>query len=139
VFVQYVVLVLITFLTQVAIGAYLLNLDMSSLRTSWEQDDATGAHRRDVLQRYLTCCGFDVWSDSIGTLHTDCPYLPTFANGYAEPDSCFEAAKDFVNQWLGLVALAAIIIGCIESLAMGITFALIFKSKDKNSDTAFDY
>jgi len=134
----YVVLVLITFLTQVAIGAYLLNLDMSSLRTSWEQDDATGASRRDTLQSYLTCCGFDVWSDSIGTLHTDCPYLPTFPD-YTQPQSCYEAAKDFINDWLGVVALAAIIIGCIESIAMAITFTLIFKSKDKNSDTAFDY
>ncbi len=136
---QYVILVLITFLTQVAVGAYLLNLDMSSLRTSWEQDDETGAHRRQVLQNFLECCGFDTWSDSLGTLHTYCPYLPSFENGYKEPTACYPAAKAFVNNWLGPVAIAAIVIGCIESIAMGITFALIFKSKEVNSDTAFDY
>lgn len=53
------VLVLITFLTQVAIGAYLLNLDMSSLRTSWEQDDQEGAARRNQLQNYMDCCGYE--------------------------------------------------------------------------------
>ena len=55
--VQYVVLVLITFITQIAIGAYLLNIDMSGLRTSWEQDDEIGKQRRLTLQNYLTCCG----------------------------------------------------------------------------------
>lgn len=54
---QYVVLVLITFVTQIAIGAYMLNLDMSGLRTSWEQDDDVGYNRRVTLQTYLTCCG----------------------------------------------------------------------------------
>lgn len=240
---QYVVLVLITFLTQVAIGAYLLNLDMSSLRTSWEQDDQEGAARRNQLQQYMECCGyepmdmaqgawtgqgqrrrppehvvssfvhvfsclplvpvlcsFDIWSDSIGTLHTDCPYLPKYPQ-YIEPTSCKQAAEDFVDSWLKPIATAAIVIGCIEvrtlgriarngtawmgwrgrtrrsgqrgaqkaarpmlmagsgvltpvrpiccvgllfcrahqSLAMAITFTLILKSKDQNSDTAFDY
>ena len=135
----YVVLVLITFITQIAIGAYLLNLDMSGLRTSWEQDDDTGYNRRVNLQRELECCGFDVWSDSMGTLHTDCPYPPTFANGFEEPQTCKDAAQDFVKSWLEPIATAAIVIGCIESLAMAITFALVFKSKDRNSDTAFDY
>ena len=186
----YVVLVLITFLTQVAVGAYLLNLDLSKLRTSWEQDDSVGAARRDTLQNYLHCCGFDVWSDSIGTLHTDCPYLPTWPQ-YKEPITCFQAARNFVDSWLRPIAIGAIVIGSIEvrkrehgtatganhrkgkqdlyavfffffglfvlgshrarmvflsvwpppvqSLAMAITFALIFKSKDTNSDTAFDY
>lgn len=151
---QYIVLVLITFLTQVAIGAYMLNIDMSSLRTSWEQDDAEGQARRDQLQVYLTCCGsetctetaalcvqslwlgvlrtcvdsqlsvacfplspshsFDTWSDSLGTLHTSCPYLPTPMNGFKEPQACFPAAKKFVRAWLGPVATGAIVIGCIE-------------------------
>jgi len=135
----YVILVLITFLTQIAVGAYLLNLDMSSLRTSWEQDDQAGADRRDKLQRFLECCGFDNWSDSMGTLHTMCPYPPTYENGYKEPTACYPAAKNFVNQWLGPVAIAAIAIGSVESIAMAITFALIFKSKENNQDTAFDY
>ena len=132
-------LVLITFITQIAIGAYLLNLDMSSLRTSWEQDDDQGYNRRVTLQNYLGCCGFDVWSDSIGTLHTDCPNNPTYANQYAVPTACFQATKDYVNTWMHPIAVAAIVIGTIESLAMGITFALVFNSKDRNSDTAFDY
>jgi Ca2+/Na+ antiporter len=134
----YVVLVLITFLTQVAIGAYLLNLNMSSLRTSWEQDDQEGAARRNQLQQYMECCGFDTWSDSIGTLHTDCPYLPTYPL-YTEPTACFQAAKDFVSGWLGPVAIAAIVIGSIEGMAMVVTFALIMKSKETDDDTAFDY
>jgi len=134
----YVVLTLITFITQIAIGAYLLNIDMSGLRTSWEQDDETGYERRVDLQDYMTCCGFDRWSDSIGTLHTDCPYMPTWPD-LIEPQTCKEAAQDFVNSWLGPIAIASIVVGCIEAVAVSITFTLIFKSKDKNSDTAFDY
>ena len=49
------------------------------------------------------------------------------------------AAEHFIQKWLNPVAIAAIVIGCIESLAMAITFALIFNSKDTSSDTAFDY
>lgn len=94
-------------------GAYLLNLDLSKLRTSWEQDDSVGAARRNTLQNYLTCCGFDVWSDSIGTLHTDCPYLPSFPE-YKEPTTCFQAAKNFVESWLKPIAIGAIVIGSIE-------------------------
>jgi hypothetical protein len=83
---------------------------------------------------------FDTWSDSIGTLHTPCPdsLLPQ-APHYIEPKACFQAAKDFVHAWLGPVAIGAIIIGSIESVAMCITFALIMKSKTTDTDTAFDY
>lgn len=137
--VQYIVLVLITFITQIAIGAYLLNLDMGGLRTSWEQDDDQGYNRRVTLQRYLTCCGFDVWSDSIGTLHTDCPNPPTYANGYTVPTACYKASQDYIDSWMHPIAVAAIVIGSIESLAMAITCVLVFRSKDRNSDTAFDY
>lgn len=75
----------------------------------------------------------------MGSLHTDCPYPPTYANGYTEPETCYSAADSFLNEWMNPIALAAIIIGSIESIAMGITFTIIFKSKDRNSDTAFDY
>jgi len=134
----YVVLVLMTFITQLVMGAYLLNIDMSGLRTSWEQDDSVGRNRRATLQTYMNCCGFDTWSDSLGTLHTPCPYLPTYPQ-YTVPQTCYTAATNFVRGWLNPIATAAIAIGCIESVAMCITFALIFKSKDRNSDTAFDY
>lgn len=50
----------------------------------------------------------------MGTLHTDCPYLPTYADGYAEPEACFSAAKSFVRSWLYPIAIAAIVIGSIE-------------------------
>jgi hypothetical protein len=133
----YVVLVLITFLTQLTIGAYMLHLDMSALRTSWEQDDNTGLNRRITLQNYLICCGFDIWSDSMGALHTNCPFLPTYP-AFIEPTACYPAARSFVSAWLNPIAVGAIVIGLIESIAMCITFALIFKSKDRNSDTAFD-
>lgn len=134
----YVVLVLITFVTQIAIGAYLLNLDLSSLRTSWEQDDAVGRNRRDTLQTYLNCCGFDVWSDSMGTLNTDCPYLPSYPS-YTEPQTCYDAAKNFVKSWLNPIAQAAIVIGSIEGVAMLVTFIIIVQSKEKDTDTAFDF
>lgn len=58
-------------------------------------------------------CSFDIWSDSIGTLHTDCPYLPKYPQ-YVEPTSCKQAAEDFVDSWLTPIATAAIVIGCIE-------------------------
>lgn len=75
----------------------------------------------------------------MGTLHTDCPYPPTYANDYHEPDTCYQASKDFVARTLFPIAIAAIVIGSIESFAMTITFALIWQSKDVSSDTAFDY
>jgi hypothetical protein len=117
-----VTLTLITFITQIVIGAYLLHLDMSGLRTSWEQDDDQGYQRRTKVQTYLSCCGFDNWSDSIGTLHTDCPYLPQYPS-YDQPQTCYVAAQSFVKSWINPVATAAIAIGCIEAVTVSIAFS----------------
>lgn len=40
---------------------------------------------------------------------------------------------------LSLVVLSMFVSSRVQSLAMGITFFIVFKSKDRNSDTAFDY
>lgn len=111
---------------------------MSKLRNDWEQDNEEGYNRRVNLQGYLTCCGFDTWHDSIGTLHTACPYPPAYPS-YAPPTTCFQASKNYVNEWLHPVAIAAIVIGCIESVAMVVSGVLVWKSKEKADDSAFSY
>jgi len=137
----YIVLVLITFITQIVIGTFLLDLNMSGLRTAWEQDDATGANRRVTLQNYFGCCGFDTWSDSLGTtIHTDCPEVPaTYYVGWQPPESCLQASDNFVHSFITPIATAAIVIGCIESLAMVTACYIVLKHKDVEEDSAFSF
>lgn len=61
----------------------------------------------------LSFLSFDVWSDSMGSLHTDCPYPPRYPS-YVEPQACYPAAQDFIEEWLNPIAIAAIVIGSIE-------------------------
>jgi len=134
----YIVLTFCVFVTQIVLGAYLLNLDISSLQTRWEEEGDAGKQRRVSFQDYLTCCGFNIWTDSMGTLQTECPYLPTPENDYKEPQTCKSAAQDFVDKWIKPVGIASIVIACIESIAIVISLFIVCKQTEKVEDDSFD-
>jgi hypothetical protein len=106
---------------QMAMGAYLDNLDESSLGERWR--NAT-PQTRDAIQRYLTCCGWSQLDDTAP--FPDCTY-PDFSPPL---DTCQTKAIDYIKTNIKPVSLAAIVIAVIEFVSMFATCGLIYTSKD---------
>ena len=128
---------------QVAMGIYLLTLDMGTVRTTWNYESASAQGTRISIQESLGCCGYDSWTDSIGyPLLTPCPYAPTApiaASSFVPPTTCQKAVQDYVNKWLLPVAIAAIVLAVVELAAIATTAVIIFRAKDRQQKTGFEY
>lgn len=73
-------------------GAYLFGLSTGDLRSTWEEDSSEGWRRRVSFQNYMGCCGFDSWTESLGALYTDCPFIPQTVND-PTPQTCEDAGN----------------------------------------------
>ena len=126
---------------QVAMGVYLLTLDMSTVSQSWNQETPAALQTRVDLQQSLQCCGFSTWTDSIGYLQTACPLQPAqpVSAAFSPPQTCQTAIRDYVNRWLVPVAVAAIVLAVVELLAVATTSFIIFRAKDRQAKTGFEY
>ena len=128
---------------QVAMGIYLLTLDSDTVRTTWNTESASAQSTRVNIQTSLGCCGYDAWTDSIGyPLLTPCPYAPTApvtAAAFTAPTTCQKAVREYVNKWLLPVAVAAIVLAVVELAAIATTAVIIFRAKDKQQKTGFEY
>ena len=127
---------------QIAMGIYLLTLNMDDVRTSWNQETPAARQSRVDIQNSLTCCGYDTWTDSIGYLHTPCPYAPTApvsAAAFRQPQTCQVAVRSYVDRWLVPVAVAAIVLAVVEIMAVGTVGFIIFRQKERHVKTGFEY
>jgi len=134
----YSVIIFIVIGVQIAMGIYLFQLSVDSLRETWEEDSEVGLNRRISFQNYMTCSGFDYWTDAMGQLHTYNPFTPKSPLDPV-PKTCKEAASEFVRKYMLPVAIAAIVIAAVEFVALGFTCFLIFQAKETVEDTAFSY
>ena len=127
---------------QIAMGIYLLTLDMNDVRTSWNEETPSARQTRINIQNSLTCCGYDQWTDALSYLQTPCPYAPTApvqASAFTPPQTCQTAVRNYVNRWLVPVAVAAIVLAVVEMMAVGTTGFIIFRQKDRHVKTGFEY
>jgi hypothetical protein len=134
----YCLILLCVICLQIGMGAWVLNLSISSLQGTWYDPTPSGISNRIAFQNYMNCCGWQTWSDSIAQLYTPCPYTP--ANGFVgTPTTCQDSANNFMKTYMDAVAIGAIIIAVFEALALITTFILIFKGKAKDGETGFEY
>ena len=115
---------------------------MGDVRTTWNEETPSGRANRIDIQNSLTCCGYDTWTDAIGFLQTPCPYAPSApvqASAFTPPQTCYVAVRDYVNRWLLPVAIAAIVLAIVEMLAVATTSFIIFRQKEKQAKTGFEY
>jgi len=134
----YASIVTVVVCIQIAMGAYLLNLNIDSLQSTWATETVQGTQNRVSFQNYLGCCGWSNWYDSIGQLTTPCPYLPTITNP-ALPTTCRQATLNFVHKYMGAIAAAAITIAVIELVSLFATCFVIFDGKRRGVETGFEY
>jgi len=134
----YASIVFVVVCIQLAMGGYLLHLNINSLETTWAEETPAGEQRRVAYQNYITCCGWNNWYDSIGQLQTPCPYMPT-AISPALPKTCRQGTIDFINKYMGAIAAAAISIAVIEIVSLLATCVVIFDGKAQGKETGFEY
>ena len=138
----YLLALLATISIQIAMGIYLLTLNMDDVRTTWNQETPSARTSRVDIQNSLTCCGYDTWTDSIGFLQTPCPFAPmapVSASLWRPPQTCQVAVKSYVNRWLLPVAVAAIVLAVVEMMAVGTVGFIIFRQKERHVKTGFEY
>jgi len=116
---------------QIGLGAYLNGLQISDLQNTWEDDTNDGLNRRIAYQAYMSCCGFNYWTDSLGALNTPCLQLPVAPN-YIEPQNCATASQGFIDQYIKPVATAAIVIAVFELVTLLTSCVLLFRGKTKD-------
>lgn len=134
----YASIVFVVVCIQIGMGAYLLNLNIDSLRSTWAQETAAGINLRVQYQNFITCCGWDYWWDSMGQLKTPCPFQPTVTSP-AFPETCRQGTLDFIHKYMGAIAAAAITIACIELVSLFATCFVIFDGKRRGVETGFEY
>lgn len=127
----YVLIIFCVIGVEIALGAYLNNLNTNDLRARWEENTTVGQQRREAYQKYFTCCGFEQWTDSLGALNTSCPYMPD-AGGNNVPTTCLEASKAFLKKYIAPVAAAAITIGVLQLVVLMAACFILYKGKDKD-------
>lgn len=124
----YVVLLLIICCVQLAMGAYLLDLEAETLRSSWNDDTATGRARREAYMDAMGCCGFDNIFEY--QLQPAC----TAEQLEKLPRSCKAATDEFIDKQVGPAAVGAVVIGIFEIIAMICACFLVFYDKEINED-----
>jgi len=134
----YASIVFVVVCIQIGMGGYLMNLNVDSLSNTWAEEDATGLQRRIDYQNYLTCCGWSNWYDSLGQLNTPCPFMPTLTMP-SNPTTCRQATINFIHQYLGAIAAAAVVIAVIELVSLFATCFVIFDGKRRGVETGFEY
>jgi len=103
---------------QLAMGAYLAELNTSTLDQQWY---LSSPDARNAVQIYFTCCGWKTADDSIP--YPDCVLPPPVT-------SCQTKANDFIDSIYLPVALISICFGCIELVSLIGSCGLIFTSKE---------
>jgi len=116
---------------QIAMGAYLISLNINDLQTVWDTDTQAGEDRRIAYQGYLKCCGWQYVTDSM-------PETP--CNGQYEV-SCSQATQNVMDQYMTPVALAVVIIGSLEVISLLGTCLIIASTQSKEDywDNPFGY
>jgi len=127
----YVIVLFAICCLQIAIGSYLISLNVDDLESVWAEDTQQGEDRREAYQNYMQCCGWEWVTDSMP--ETPCPGLYT--------TSCSQATKNIMAKYMTPVALAAVIIGVLEILSLLSTCIIIFASQRKEDywDNPFGY
>lgn len=106
---------------QLALGIYMLRINVDNLASKWNEEDAV--QRRGDFMDAMRCC---YWTSPD-------PYYPSCPASWTDFIYCREAANNFMNTYMRPVGLAAIIIACAELVAM-IWTCIIIQQFDTSED-----
>lgn len=113
----------------IAFGNFLNNKSPEDLRTSWDESTAqANANRLQFMERF-NCCGFDRNTDSY-QLQECFVDLNVFPNTLP----CSTAMRAFLENEVYPVAIAAIVLGSFELIAIIATMAIIFTEKQMTEE-----
>jgi hypothetical protein len=113
----------------IAFGDYLNNKEAEDLRASWETSTAVAnANRLQFMERF-SCCGFDRNTDSY-QLQACFLDLNLFPNTLP----CSSAMRTFLENEVYPVAVAAIVLGSFELVAILVTMGIICTEKSMKEE-----
>lgn len=110
--VQYASMMFIILCIQLAMGAYLNQLDPASITERWHR---AAPATRDAIQKFLTCCGWERVTDTAP--FPDCVY-PAEEFGTELVANCQYKAEQYIKEHIKPVALAAMTIAALEVRAV---------------------
>jgi len=113
----------------IAFGDYMKNKEAEDLRPSWEESTAVANDNRLQFMEVFNCCGFDRNTDSyqLQTCHIDLNQFPNTL-------PCSSAMRTFLENEVYPVAIAAIVLGVFELLAIVVTMGIIFTEKNMKEE-----
>lgn len=108
----------------IAFGNFMMNKEAEDLRASWETSTAIANDNRLQFMEVFNCCGFDRNTDSyqLQQCHVD-------LNQYPNTLPCSVAMRTFLENEVDPVAIAAIVLGAFELIAIVVTMGIIFTEK----------
>ena len=112
-----------------AFGGFMNGKKAEDLRPSWETSTAIANDNRLQFMQVFSCCGFDRNTDSyqLQTCHLDLNQYPTTL-------PCSAAMRTFLENEVYPAAVAAIVLGAFELIAICVTMLIIFTEKEMTAE-----
>jgi len=113
----------------IAFGDFMEGKTSEDLRPSWEQSTAVANYNRLQFMEVFNCCGFDRNTDSyqLQTCFLD-------LNVYPNTLPCSAAMTTFLENEVYPVAIAAMVLGSFELIAIVVTMGIIFTEKNMKEE-----